>query len=224
MTRRNFSRIPIVVFVACGIVLAAWSAAHAGVYLYRDESSNRVVLSDVPTSPGAARLIGDPKEEESIQQFVPDRERVALYAGLIRQYARTYNLPEPLVKAIIQAESAFNPTAVSSKGAVGLMQVMPSTAKSIGIAGDLRDPNVNMDAGCRYLAMMLSRFKGQMPLALAAYNAGPENVEQAGNKIPDFPETKSYVATVMETMSRFSNKGSVYVVEISQGRFLLTNY
>lgn len=184
-----------------------------------------MVLSDVPTTDNARRLIGDPKAEETIQSFVADRERVALYAGLIRQNARTYNLPEALVRAVIQAESAFNPTAVSPKGAVGLMQVMPSTAKGIGIQGDLKDPKINVEAGCRYLSMMLSRFKGQIPLALAGYNAGPEAVDRAGLAIPDYPETKNYVNAVMDNMNRFSsNAGSVYVVEVSTGRFLLTNY
>ena len=202
----------------CGAV-----SADAGVYLFRDQS-NRVVLSDAPSTPNATRVIGDPKAEESIQQFVGDRERVALYAGLIRQYSRTYNLPEPLIKAVIQQESSFNPNAVSHKGAVGLMQVMPATAKEMGITGDLQDPQVNIDAGCRYLAMMMSRYNGQLPIALAAYNAGPKAVDYAGGIVPDFPETKGYVTNVTDLMNRFSATGSVYVVEITKGRFLLTNY
>lgn len=213
-----------VLVVCLGFTFYPADPAQAGVYLFRDESTGRVVLSDVPASPVAHRLIGDPKEESIIEQFVTDREKVALYAGLIRQYSRVYNLPEPLIKAVIQVESTFNPSAVSHKGAVGLMQVMPSTAKDIGILGDLRDPQVNIDAGCRYLAMMLSRFQGQMPLALAAYNAGPEAVKYAGNKIPDFPETKGYVNNVIDLMNRFKAPGSVFVVELTAGRFLLTNY
>ncbi|OGH60612.1 MAG: hypothetical protein A3G34_10800 [Candidatus Lindowbacteria bacterium RIFCSPLOWO2_12_FULL_62_27] len=198
--------------------------AEAGVYLFRDETTGKMVLSDVPASATARRLIGDPKEEETINQFVTDRDRVALYAGLIRQHARMYNLPEPLIKAVIQAESSFNPEAVSHKGAVGLMQVMPATAKDIGILGDLKDPRVNIDAGCRYLSMMLSRFKGQVPLALAAYNAGPEAVVYAGTAVPNFPETKAYVNNVIDLMNRFKTAGTVFVVELSAGRFLLTNY
>lgn len=203
-------------------LLGSAVSAEAGVYLFRDKSG-RVVLSDVPTVPAAKRIIGDPQSEDQIGGFVSDRERVALYIGLIRKYARIYNLPEHLIKAVIQAESAFNPAAISHRGAVGLMQVMPSTAKDIGIMGDLAEPEVNIEAGCRYLAMMMSRYKGQVPLALAAYNAGPESVDRAGGNIPDFPETKSYVNTIMEVMNRFQ-AGSVYIIELSPGRFLLTNY
>lgn len=217
---RGFPLLPLVIVV--GLFCQA-PAANAGVYLFRDQEG-RVVLSDVPTSPGATRLVGDPKSEDNIQQFVSDREKVALYTGLIRQYARVYNLPEPLIKAVIQQESTFNPNAVSHKGAVGLMQVMPATAKDIGIEGDLKDPTININAGCRYLAMMLSRYKGQLPVALAAYNAGPRAVDYAGGAVPDFPETKGYVSSVTDLMNRFSTSGTVYVVELTKGRFLLTNY
>lgn len=211
--------------IAALLAAAALAApADAAVYLFRDEANGRVVLSDVPAAPTAKRVIGEPAPEENIQQFVPDRDRVAFYTGLIRNYARVYNLPEALIKAVIQAESSFNTNAVSPKGAVGLMQVMPSTAKDVGIMGDLKDPSVNIDAGCRYLAMMFSRFNGQLPLALAAYNAGPEAVAQAGNAVPNFPETKNYVSTVMEMMNRFKAPGTVFVVEVSSGRYLLTNY
>ncbi len=210
-----------VVGIALAAVLAA--DASAGVYLFRDQTG-RVVLSDVPAAPGARRLIGEAKQEETIQQFVSERDQVALYAGLIRQYARVYNLPEPLIKAVIQVESSFNPSAESHKGAVGLMQVMPATAKDIGIHGDLKDPQVNIEAGCRYLSMMLSRYRGQVPVALAAYNAGPSAVDYAGGVVPDFPETKSYVTNVTDLMNRFSTTGSVYVVELTKGRYLITNY
>lgn len=199
------------------------SAAYSGVYLFRD-SSGRVVLSDAPTTQTARRVLGEPKEEENMKQFVGDRDRVALYTGLIRQYARTYNLPEHLVKAVIQAESSFNPNAISPKGAVGLMQLMPETARDIGVLGDLKDPQVNVEAGCRYLSMMMSRYKGRLPLALAAYNAGPKAVDDAGGIVPNYPETKAYVSTVTDLVNRFSSSGSVYVVEVSEGRYLLTNY
>lgn len=199
------------------------TSASAGVYLFRDREG-RMVLSDAPSSPKADRVIGDPKEDANIQQFVGDRERVSLYSGLIRKYSRQYNLPEALVNGVVQVESAFNPNAVSSKGATGLMQVMPSTARDMGIIGNLKDPEINIDAGCRYLAMMLSRFKGQLPLALAGYNAGPEAVVRSGGIVPEITETKNYVTNVMEAMKRFGSPGSVYVIEVTTGRFLLTNY
>lgn len=100
-----------------------------------------------------------------------------------------------LVAAVVQAESSFKPTAVSPTGAVGLMQVLPSTANLYGDA-DLTDPKVNLEVGTRYLRDLLERFDGSLNLALAAYNAGPTNVSRYGG-IPPFRETRQYVDRVL---------------------------
>lgn len=107
--------------------------------------------------------------------------------------AEKYKLPEWFIRAVIWAESAFDPKAVSSCGAIGLMQLMPKTAKWLGV--DPADPRQNIDGGVRYLQMMFKKF-GTLELALAAYNAGPGHVEEY-HGIPPFEETQNYVKKIM---------------------------
>lgn len=123
----------------------------------------------------------------------------------IARGAELHAIDPHLVKAVIQAESNFNAAAVSPKNAIGLMQVMPGTAKDLGLrAVDhvgveqlLTDPWISILVGSRYLAAMLQEFSGRVDLAIAAYNAGPGAVRKAGNRIPNYPETQAYVRTVL---------------------------
>jgi soluble lytic murein transglycosylase-like protein len=112
------------------------------------------------------------------------------------------------VKAVIKAESRCDPTAVSPKGAMGLMQLMPSTVESMGVK-DPFDPRENIEAGVRYLKWLLERFNGNIGLALAAYNAGPTRVKRFG-RVPPYRETREYVKKVMrfyqDYLSRTSEK------------------
>ncbi|MDD2926450.1 MAG: lytic transglycosylase domain-containing protein [Rhodoferax sp.] len=125
--------------------------------------------------------------------------------GSLSAAAQSYGVDVDLLKAVVATESAFNPKAVSSKGAVGLMQVMPTTAQRYGVQSDrgatvsakLADPDLNIQTGTRYLADLLKLFGGQTELALAAYNAGEGAVARAGNRIPNYKETQSYVRKVM---------------------------
>ncbi len=112
----------------------------------------------------------------------------------IEAAARKHRVGEDLVRAIIQIESGFEPRAVSSKGAKGLMQLMPATARDMG-ARNLFDPRQNIFAGARYLRFLLDVFDGNLTLAAAAYNAGPTNVQRHGG-VPPFPETRDYVEKV----------------------------
>jgi soluble lytic murein transglycosylase-like protein len=100
-----------------------------------------------------------------------------------------------LLRAVIEQESAFHPCAVSPKGAQGLMQLMPAVSSRLGVK-DVFDPKQNVDAGARYLKEMLDKYQGDLPKALAAYNAGPTAVDQA-NGIPDIPETRQYVEAIL---------------------------
>lgn len=125
---------------------------------------------------------------------------------LLQEAARKYRLDYELLQALVTTESGFEPSAVSPKGAIGLMQVMPDTARRFGVDSDrwitverkLADPRINIHLGTRYLRLLIDMFPGRTDLALAAYNAGEGAVQRAGNKVPNFKETQNYVATVME--------------------------
>jgi soluble lytic murein transglycosylase-like protein len=117
------------------------------------------------------------------------------FGPIIRSAARRYSVDELLVAAIVEAESSFNPMAISPVGAIGLMQVMPATAATFG-AADPSNPAVNIDLGARYLSRLLNRFGGDLELALAAYNAGPGAVDRYDG-MPPYRETRAYVGRVL---------------------------
>ena len=133
------------------------------------------------------------------------------YASLIDQYARTNGLDPALVKAVVAVESAFDPRAVSAKGAVGLMQVIPETGERYGLTGDARrsiterlyDPATNLRIGTRYLRDLLDRFESDLALALAAYNAGEGNVSMRDNTVPPFAETRAFVRLVQQVYALY---------------------
>lgn len=124
----------------------------------------------------------------------------------LREASREHGVEYELLQALIATESGFDPTAVSPKGAVGLMQIMPATAERYGVRADrktpvttkLFDPRVNIRTGARYLRDLIRMFPGRIELALAAYNAGEGAVQRAGNRIPNYRETQNYVKTVMQ--------------------------
>jgi hypothetical protein len=118
------------------------------------------------------------------------------YGGEIEEAAQRHRLDGLLLAAVVEAESSFLADAVSPVGAVGLAQVMPSTARWLGTAGDLTDPDRNLEAGAAYLAQLLDRFGGDIPMALAAYNAGPTAVSRYGG-VPPYRETRAYVRKVL---------------------------
>ena len=150
---------------------------------------------------------------------------------LLRFAADANQLDMALLQAVIAAESGFDPSAVSPKGAVGLMQVMPATAQRYGVASDrggsvavkLTDPRTNINTGARYLRDLVKLFPGQLELAVAAYNAGEGAVQKAGNKIPAYKETQNYVRTVMGLYNRLNPQGQHMVASVQQAPTELSN-
>jgi hypothetical protein len=144
--------------------------------------------------------------ETTIYKRMVGHPNILRYQALIEKNARARDLDAALVKAVIAVESAFEPAAVSIKGALGLMQVMPDTGARYGVAGDrkrtleqkLLDPEINLRIGTRYLHDLLALFAGDLDLALAAYNAGEQAVAHYANRIPPYPETREYVKLVQQ--------------------------
>jgi hypothetical protein len=129
---------------------------------------------------------------------------------VIEKYARAYGVDEDLVWAVIRQESGFNPHAVSPKGAMGLMQLMPGTAALMGVR-DAFDVEQNIAGGIKYLERCLNRFNQNVGLALAAYNAGPENVVKYQG-CPPFPETRQYVASILQTYAGETMRGDLQLI------------
>ncbi len=144
-----------------------------------------------------------PERLRTLIEISPGMKAVARH---LRETATTAGLDFELLQALIATESGFDAAAVSPRGAVGLMQLMPATAQRWGVSADARkpladkltDPLTNIRAGTRYLRYLVDLFPGRLELALAAYNAGEGAVQRAGNRIPNYPETQNYVKTVMQ--------------------------
>ena len=126
----------------------------------------------------------------------------AQFAPLIARVASEFKLDASLIHAIVTVESGYNPQAKSPAGAIGLMQLMPGTAARFGVT-DIWDPLQNLQGGARYLRVLLGMFNNNLDLVLAAYNAGEGAVMQAGNKIPNYAETKNYVPSVLTQYERY---------------------
>jgi soluble lytic murein transglycosylase-like protein len=173
------------------VLTVAPAAAEAQIYTWRDGSGN-LVLSDRPKDPSAQAY-----RIARAGLFTPARptsRRAAQFDGLIEEHAIANAVNPALVRAVIQAESAFNPRARSHKGAMGLMQLMPSTAAELGVL-DPYDPRENIRAGVTYLKQLLTKYAENESLALAAYNAGPTAVARYGT-IPPYRETRNYVEKI----------------------------
>ena len=145
---------------------------------------------------------------------------------LLKDAALIHGIDYELIQAVIATESGFDTFAVSPKGAVGLMQLMPPTAERYGVRADkktpiekkLTDPKINIRAGTAYLRDLIGMFPGQLELAVAAYNAGEGAVQRAGNKIPNYPETKNYVKTVMQLYGHLKPPAVVLEARKTSGR------
>ncbi len=176
------------------LAVAAGGVAHADIYSFVD-ASGVTHFSNVPVDGRYRLLLAAPAEEPPAQ---PGKwlAKSADYDPVIERAARAAAVRPELVRAVIVVESAFNPRAVSKRGALGLMQLKPSTARRYGVSNAF-DPEQNITAGAHYLRDLLARFGNDLELTLAAYNAGEDAVERYGRSIPPFSETRHYVPTVI---------------------------
>lgn len=178
------------------LVLASGLPASAQIFSYRDADGNLILSNRQPGSDvESIRTYAVPKAPVLPVTSFTAGERRSAYDDLILEHSRRHGVRPSLVKAVIQVESAFNPGARSPVGAMGLMQLMPETARSLGVA-DAYNPEENISGGVRYLKQLLIRYDEDEALALAAYNAGPGAVDRYGETVPPYRETKDYVVKV----------------------------
>ena len=171
----------------------------ADVYVYKDRSGV-LTFTNVPNHSGYRRVLRDQKGPVSINALVNGS-----YDDLILTASGRYNIDAHLIRAVIKAESDFNSNARSHKGAMGLMQLMPETARLHNVS-DAYDPGENVEGGVRHLKMLLDRYQGDLELSLAAYNAGSAAVEKHGG-IPPFVETREYVRRVLRFYDSYRSSG-----------------
>ncbi len=206
-TRRRAESISCAWLLFC-MLLLVHSYSVAEIFKYVDKDGV-IHFTNVPTQPESKALALPPPTEANFNRYFPSRSFLSAcnpanqnyFDPQIRMVCQRHGLDQNLVKAVIRAESAFDPQAVSPKGAMGLMQLMPGTSRDLGVLNPF-DPDQNLDAGVRYLKLLLNRFNNNVRHALAAYNAGPENVEKYGG-IPPFDETQVYVQRVLDYYSRY---------------------
>lgn len=188
-------------------MLALASTAHADIYGFIDENGlahfsttqvdarYKLFLREPRTDSAVTPKPGSAARDPAMSQRI--KEAATRYQAQIAHAAREADLDPRLMHAVITVESGYNPKAVSPKGATGLMQLMPDTAKRYG-ATDIFDPRQNLRAGAQYLRDLLEMFSDDLSLALAAYNAGENAVVRHGNRIPPYAETQAYVPRVLQ--------------------------
>jgi hypothetical protein len=205
------------------------SSSLADIYKYVDDNGV-VCYTDTPIDKKADRIYKDNSStSKDIAQVT--YEDSTNFHSIINKKAETYDIDPSLIKAVIETESNWNSMALSRKGAMGLMQLMPSTASDMEVRNPF-NPEENIEGGTKYLKYLLERFQGDLTLALAAYNAGPNAVEKYGY-IPPYTETRQYVSKVLSLYNGNGtdhhavekvNKGDkIYKVILEDGSVLFTN-
>ncbi len=189
-----------------GAMLLGALNVRAEIYVIKNRDGSMTFTSRKPREGQTAELFRPKKTTFSTYSLVSIRQIKKLFRDefqeIIGKVATETNLDPSLIKAVIHAESGFNPKARSSKGAMGLMQLMPGTAHEVGVKNPY-EPRQNIAGGALYLSSLMDRYQGDLKRALAAYNAGPGNVDSY-NGIPPFKETREYVQKVMSLHKAYS--------------------
>jgi soluble lytic murein transglycosylase-like protein len=178
--------------------------ARADIYKFIDERGV-VHFTNIPNGDRRFKLAyreATSASRPSQTTWMPTEADIRRYQGIVEAASKNHGVDTALVHAVISAESGYNPNALSRKGASGLMQLMPDTARRYGVQ-NIFDPSENVHGGVRYLKDLLAMFNGDMRLALAGYNAGENAVIRAGNRIPPYAETQNYVPKVIDFYQRF---------------------
>src|SRR4051812_41266822 len=209
----RISALTLIVAIAAGVLLPPPAAAQ--IYSWRD-GDGHLVLSDRPAGTAVSYASRQASEIRTTRPLAPGHGE---YDSLIHQHAEDNGVSPDLVRAVIQVESGFNPRAVSPKGAMGLMQLMPATATAYRVA-DPFNPSENIRAGVAYLRQLLDRYDHRVEVALAAYNAGPRAVDRHGAQVPPYRETRDYVRRITSvTAISIGPRRVIYkIVELIDGR------
>ena len=221
-------------FIGFLLILFITPAAYADIYKYLDENGI-ICYTDAPFGKKADKIRKEkkapaPEQSHAVRRFSEDPGD---FHQIVREKASNYNIDPSLIKAVIKTESNWNSRAISKKGAMGLMQLMPSTANDMNVHNPF-DPEENIEGGTRYLKYLIERFNGDVTLALAAYNAGPKTVEKFGY-VPPITETKQYVSRVLslcngkttytsgDTVKSEKKSEPIYKIVLDDGSVLFTN-
>jgi Transglycosylase SLT domain len=219
MLRTTIYAVPLIVLAALApAVRADYAVLRSGARLHitgYERSGDRIVLTVAGgTVEVNANDVVSIEPEEIFPANPPARPAPGPFADLIRDAGIKHGVDESLIHSVIREESNFNPRAVSRKDAQGLMQLLPETAARYAIANPF-DPAQNIDAGTHYLKDLLALYRGNLSLALAAYNAGPQMVERYGG-IPPFPETQNYVRRITAELAQSNAKNGPTGAPIAQ--------
>ncbi|MEW6585011.1 MAG: lytic transglycosylase domain-containing protein [Nitrospirota bacterium] len=207
-------------------------SADADIFKYVDQDGVEC-YTDTPSGK-AKRIMKEPGNPDAAPAQSPKSTKDDSYFhSIVHEKAEAYNLDPSLIKAVIKTESNWNSSAVSRKGAMGLMQLMPTTAMDLNVRNPF-DPEENIEGGAKYLRYLLDRFNGDLTLALAAYNSGPKTVEKYGY-VPPISETRQYVNKVLSmcngqsgqtagsTLKNEKNPERIFKIVLEDGSVLFTN-
>jgi hypothetical protein len=221
------------VFILFCILLSS-PPVYGDIFKYIDENGIEC-YTDAPLGKKANRILKEPGNTPAVDKTLvksksKDKKENSDYHSIVHEKAAVYDLDPGLIKAVIKTESNWNSRAISKKGAMGLMQLMPTTATDMNVSNPF-DPEENIEGGTKYLKYLLNRFNGDLTLALAAYNAGPRTVEKYGF-VPPISETQQYVNKVLSlcdgkttdsTPNNAKRPERIYKIVLEDGSVLFTN-